>query len=68
MSEVKSEVLKSRLAVSAYQKRNPEKINEKMKKYYYKLKSDPEKYASYQEKYRLKYQKQKALKQQLQII
>jgi len=41
--------------VSNYQKRNPEKMREKCKKYLDRLKEDPEKYKEYQQQKRQYY-------------
>jgi hypothetical protein len=46
-------------SVSNYQKRNPEKMREKCKKYLERMKEDPEKYKSHLEKKREYYLKNK---------
>jgi hypothetical protein len=44
-----------------YQKQNPEKSKDKCKKYYEKLKADPEKYADFLNTKKMKYREKKNL-------
>ena len=39
-------------SVSKYQKKNKEKVNEKYRNYYQRLKQDPERYVKYLERHR----------------
>ena len=49
-------------SVSKYQKNNKDKVNEKYRNYYKRLKEDPERYAHFKERHRTYLLNKKALK------
>jgi len=59
---------KSLYRIKIYNVENKEKINEKSRKNFQKIKNNPEKYEIYKQRAREKYHKKKALKQQQQNV
>jgi hypothetical protein len=55
-------------SVSKYQKNNKDKVNEKMRRYYERVKADPEKHAKMKERQKLWRDKKKQLKNENEII
>jgi hypothetical protein len=61
-NEELTKIEKSRAAVSAYQKNNKDAVNLKMRRYYDRIKADPERHSLMKERQRKRYLKVKEAK------